>query len=413
MHEQVTASEERILLFTLAGIQFSHILDFMVLMPLGPALMNALSISTHEFALLVSIYTLAAAASGILAATFVDLFERKRLLLVFFALFAIATFCCALATGFHSLLLARGMAGAFGGVIAAMVQTMIADLIPFERRGKASGSVMSATAVASVVGVPLALWLSHVFGWRVPFMVIALLALGFLTLAALKLPSLRAHLQGATGRPFAKMAAVLRDRNHRVAMLFMALGGGSTFIVIPYITLYLSSTVGLSAAQIPLVYAIGGIASFFSARRIGRLADEWGKVRSYRAVALLSIVPIFALTHLPALALGWVLLCTTLFFALGPGRAVSAMAITISAVQPPLRGTFMSLNAAIQQLACGVAAYVGGLMISQQSSGEMLGYGNAGWAAIAITGLTLYLSGQVQMQQSPVAGRGLAPAQAG
>jgi predicted MFS family arabinose efflux permease len=402
-----TPNQERILLLILAGIQFAHILDFMVLMPLGPVLMKTLSIGTKQFALLVSIYTLAAALSGILAATFVDFFERKRVLLVFFGLFALSTFWCALAGRFETLLLARGMAGAFGGVLAAMVQTVVADLIPFERRGKASGSVMSATAVASVVGVPTALLLSNILGWRVPFAAIGVLALGFLALAALKLPTLRAHLQAPSAaglawqQPFVKMIAVLSERNHRIAILFMALGGGSTFVVIPYLALYLTSTVGLDSSQIPLVYAIGGIASFFSARRIGRLADEWGKVRSYRIVALLSIIPIFALTHLPAVQLGWVLLCTTVFFALGPGRAVSAMAITISAVKPPLRGTFMSLNAAIQQLACGVAAYIGGLLISQQANGVMVGYGSAGWVAIGITGFTLYLSGKIQMHQMP------------
>jgi predicted MFS family arabinose efflux permease len=239
----------------------------------------------------------------------------------------------------------------------------------------------------------------------VPFAAIGLLTLGFFVLAVLRLPTLRTHLsaaeQSAWRQPFAKMTAVLKERNHRIAILFMALGGGSTFIVIPYIALYLSSTAGLDESQIPLVYAIGGIASFFSARRIGRLADEWGKVRSYRIVALLSIIPIFILTHLPVVALGWVLLVTTVFFGLGPGRAVSAMAITISAVKPPLRGTFMSLNAAIQQLACGVAAYLGSLLISQQDNGVMVGFGHAGWAAIAITGLTIYLSGQIQMHQIP------------
>lgn len=400
-----TPHQERILLLILAGIQFAHILDFMVLMPLAPLLMKNLSISTQQFALLVSIYTLAAAFSGIFAATFVDLFERKRVLLVFFSLFGLSTFWCALAGSFETLLLARALAGAFGGVLAAMVQTMVADLIPFERRGKASGSVMSATAVASVVGVPLALLLSNLFGWRVPFAAIGLLTLGFFVLAVLRLPTLRTHLsaaeQSAWRQPFAKMTAVLKERNHRIAILFMALGGGSTFIVIPYIALYLTSTAGLDESQIPLVYAIGGIASFFSARRIGRLADEWGKVRSYRIVALLSIIPIFILTHLPVVALGWVLLVTTVFFGLGPGRAVSAMAITISAVKPPLRGTFMSLNAAIQQLACGVAAYLGSLLISQQDNGVMVGFGHAGWAAIAITGLTIYLSGQIQMHQIP------------
>ncbi|WP_373975491.1 MFS transporter [Chitinibacter sp. SCUT-21] len=402
----LSLKHERELLCILAGIQFSHILDFMVLMPLGPVLIKSLALSTHEFALLVSAYTLAAAVSGFLAAAFVDLFERKRLLLLFFFIFILSTLWCAAAGSFESLLTARAMAGAFGGVLAAMVQTMVADLIPFERRGQASASVMSATAVASVLGVPMALLLSNVLSWRVPFVAIGVLAAIFLLLASMKLPSLRSHLlharcpqANARISPTANLVAVLRERNHCLAILFMALGGGSTFVVIPYITLYLTGSVGVAAELIPLVYAIGGTASFFSARFIGRLADNWGKVKSYRIVAALSILPIFALTHLPAVALGWVLLCTTVFFALGPGRAVSAMAITMSAVKPAQRGTFMSLNAAIQQMANGLAAYIGGMLISQSVSGEISGYGTAGWVAIVITGMTLYLSGKIQLHQ--------------
>lgn len=397
--------QERLLVFVLAGIQFSHILDFMVMMPLGPTLIAALGIDTRQFALLVSIYTLAAAASGLVAATFIDFFDRKRLLLTLFSLFALATLLCALAPNYGSLLLARGLAGVFGGVLGALLQTIVGDAIPFERRGKASGSVMSATAAASVLGVPASLLLAAQFGWQWPFVAIAGIAAVFLLLALRHIPSLPKRQAPGAARgwrqSFAGIATVLRERNHQTAILFMMLGAFSTFTVIPYITLYLTGNVGLTLEQLPLVYAIGGLAGFLSARRIGALADRWGKVRTYRMVALLSIAPIFAITHLPQLALGWVLLCSTLFFILGPGRAIPAMAITISAVQPPLRGTFLSLNAALQQLSCGVAAFLGGLMVSQASGGAISGYDNAGWLSIATTGLTIWLAGKIHMHIGP------------
>jgi predicted MFS family arabinose efflux permease len=223
---------------------------------------------------------------------------------------------------------------------------------------------MSAMAAASVLGVPVSLVLASAQGWRWPFVAIAAISVGFLVLAACNVPRLPPHPESTPGhggkQPFAGIGAVMGDRNHLLSLLFMSLGAFSTFTVIPYLTLYLVGNVGLGVDRMPVVYVLGGVAAFVSARWIGALADRWGKVRTYRLIALLSVVPIYLQTHMPPAALGWVLLCSTLFFTLGPGRAIPAMAITLSAVQPPLRGTFMSLNSAIQQLACGAAAFLGG-----------------------------------------------------
>jgi len=212
-------ARERILLLTLAGVQFAHILDFMVMMPLGPILIGELAIDTHQFGLLVSSYTFSAAASGVLAATYVDRFERKRLLLVMFGLFALATLACGLAPGYWSLLAARCAAGAFGGVLGSMVQTMVGDLIPFERRGRASGTIMSAFALSTVAGVPLSLYLASHFGWRFPFLFIAAMAALLLVPAgrccdAARPPALGHRQRGGTRPSVAAMGAVLRDTNH-------------------------------------------------------------------------------------------------------------------------------------------------------------------------------------------------------
>lgn len=399
----LSGKAERQLLQALGAIQFTYILDFMIMLPLGPMLITALGIDTQQFALLVSIYTLAAAFSGLLAASYADRFERKGQLLTLFALFALAALLCALAPNYGSLLLARGLAGAFGGVLGAMLQTIIGDAIPFERRGQASGAVMSATSVATVLGVPLVLVLATEWGWAWSFASVALLAAVFLALVARHIPRLPRHAAQERCAPLATMRAVLRERNHWLALLFMTLGAFSTFTVIPYLTLYLTGNVGLDAGQLPLVYALGGVAGFLTARSVGRLADSWGQVRTYRLLALLSVGPILLQTHLPPLALGWVLLVSTLFFTFGPGRSVPAMAIAISAVQPSLRGTFMSLNAAVQQLACGAAAYVGGLLISRTPQGAITGYAAAGWLAIAVTVLTMVLAGRIHLHKRPAA----------
>lgn len=410
---QLNPQQEKALLFTLAGIQFAHILDFMVMMPIGPIVMQALHIGPAQFALLLSIYTLTAAISGLVAATFVDLFERKGLLLILFSLFVLATFSCALAPNYEVLLLTRGLAGVFGGVLGAMLQTLVGDLIPFERRGKASGTVMSGTAAATVLGVPISLLLTTHIGWQAPFVAIAAVAGVFLLLAVRHIPQLSSPqiAQRSWKQITGNMKAVLANANHLTGLLFMALGAFSTFTIIPYLTLYLIGNVGLSMAQMPFVYVLGGLASFLSARWIGGLADRWGKVRTYRLIATLSILPILLQTHLPPLALGWVLVCSTAFFMIGTGRAIPAMAITISAIHPPLRGTFMSLNAALQQLACGIAALVGGVMITPLADGSISGYGHAGWLAAGLTVFTIVLAGRIQMLSLPHPG-GVKPAAA-
>jgi predicted MFS family arabinose efflux permease len=391
------------LLLTLAGIQFAHILDFMIMMPLGPVLMKELGVGTHEFGLLVSSYTFSAAFTGLLAAMFVDRFERKRLLLTMFGLFAVATLACGLAPGYWTLLAARGTAGAFGGVLGSMVQTMVGDLIPFERRGRASGTIMSAFSISTVAGVPLSLYLANHFGWRFPFYFIALLSCGLLALGWKMLPSLRGHLPAATtseterAHPLSAMLAVMADANHRRALAFMALIMISGFSVIPYITIYITSNVNIRLEDIPLIYLFGGCATFFTSRLIGRLADRHGKIRVYRIVAFASLLPLLVITNLWPVPLWLLIVWSTVFFILVPGRMVPAMAVVTSAAQPRLRGTFLSMNGAVQQLASGIASWLGGVMIAADASGRVVGYNHVGWLAAVATVLAIAFVGRIDM----------------
>ena len=397
-------ARERLLLLTLAGIQFAHILDFMVMMPLGPILMHELAIDAHQFGLLVSAYTFTAALAGIPAAIVADRFERKRLLLTMFSLFALATLACGLAPSYATLLAARAIAGAFGGVLGAMVHTMVGDLIPFERRGRASGTIMMAFSLSTVAGVPLSLFLANHFGWRFPFFLIAALAIGLLLLGLKQLPELRGHLPGAVvseterAHPLAALWDALRDTNHLRALLFMALLMLGGFTVIPFITIYATANVGIRQEDIPYLYLAGGCATFFTSRWIGRLADAHGKVRVFRWVALGALVPLFVQTHLPPVPLWVMVACATVFFILVPGRMVPAMAIMTSAMQPRLRGTFLALNSMVQNLFCGLAAWIGGLLISEGTGGQIVGYGHAGLLAMGATLVTLFLAGRIRTQ---------------
>ena len=312
MSTALSPRDERFFLLTLAGIQFSHILDFMIMMPLGPVLMKAFGIGTHEFGLLVASYSFSAAVSGILAATFVDLFERKRLLLIAFSLFALATLACGLAPSYSMLMVARGLAGVFGGIMGALVQTMIGDAIPFSRRARASGIVSSAFSISTIAGVPLSLWLANHFGWRMPFMFIGALSVMFIGIGVRFLPELRHHLSDEKrAHLLSATFSVLGDANHLRALLFSALIIFSGFTIIPYITVYGVNNVGIPLHQIPIIYLVGGSATFISARLIGHWADKHGKVEVYRKVALLAMLPLLAVTHVGTVPLwGW-LICTT------------------------------------------------------------------------------------------------------
>lgn len=394
----LTPRDERYFLLTLAGIQFSHILDFMIMMPLGPVLMKAFGIGTHEFGLLVASYSFSAAVSGILAATFVDLFERKRLLLIAFGLFALSTLACALAPSYSMLMVARGLAGVFGGIMGALVQTMIGDAIPFSRRARASGIVASAFSISTIAGVPMSLWLANHFGWRMPFMFIGALSVMFIGIGLRFLPELRHHLSDEKrAHLLSATFSVLGDTNHLRALLFSALIIFSGFTVIPYITVYAVNNVGIPLHQIPIIYLVGGSATFISARLIGHWADKHGKVEVYRKVALLAMLPLLAVTHVGTVPLwGW-LICTTAFFVLTSGRMIPAMAIISSSAQPKLRGTFMSLNGTVQSLAMGLATTLAGFVTSLDDSGRIVGYPLVGYVAVAANLIAVWFASRIVM----------------
>jgi len=403
MHPTLTPQRERYLLLTLAGIQFSHILDFMIMMPLDPILIKAFGISTHEFGLLVASYSFSAAVSGLLAATFIDRFERKRLLLTIFGLFGLATLACGLAPGYAMLLIARGLAGTFGGVMGAMVQTIIGDVIPFSRRARASGIVATAFSLSTVAGVPLSLWLANHFQWRAPFILIAALSVVFILVGARILPQLRYHISDKKrAHPFSAMFEVLREANHLNALLFSALLIFSGFTVIPYITIYAVGNVGISLRDIPFIYLAGGTATLFTARLIGHWADLRGKIKIYRVVASAALLPLLVVTHIGAAPLWLWLVCTTAFFVLVSGRMIPAMAIITSAAQPKLRGTFMSLNATVQSLSMGLATTLAGFIITQNDASQIVGYGLVGFVAVTGNVLAILFVSRIVMHDQHV-----------
>lgn len=396
MNHLSPAARERTLLLTLAGIQFTHIVDFMVMMPLGPQFTRLFGISDAQFGLLVSAYTLAAGAAGLGATGFIDRFERKTLLLWAYLAFGVATLACGLADSYAMLMAARIAAGLFGGLIGTLVQTIVGDAIPFERRGRAMGVVMASFSLATVAGVPASLWLAQAFGWHGTFIAIALASFAIAAVGLRTLPRLDAHLQAGAGSRWSALGAVLREPNHWRAFGLSALVMSAGFTTIPFLTIYMTSNVGIALDDVPLVYLAGGVATLFTARWIGVLADRWGKVRTFRFVAAGSIVPLLLATSLGAVPLWVLLIVTTLFFVLVSGRMVPAMALVTQATVPALRGTFMSLNSCVQSAAMGVASLVGGLLISRDAAGRVVGYMHNGWLAVAMTLLMLWWVGRLR-----------------
>jgi predicted MFS family arabinose efflux permease len=391
--------KERFFLFSLAGIQFTHILDFMIMMPLGPEFIRELNINTHEFGLLLSSYTFAAAIAGIFATYFVDRFERRVLLLSLYACFIIATLVCGLAPDYHSLFIARAFAGAFGGILGSLVQTIIADSIPFERRGKALGTVMSAFSVSTVAGVPLSLLLANnipSLGWRAPFIFIALVSSLILYLGYRHIPKIAGHL-GHTheGSRLSQIWNIFFAHQHLRAFIFMALIMLTGFSVIPYIALYLTSNVGIDNSYISLIYLCGGIATLMSSKLIGHLADRHGKVKVFRVLAVISLVPLLVTTNLMPVPLWVVLINSTAFFVLVSGRMIPAMAIVSQVVDAKIRGTFMSLVGSVQMLASGLASVIAGVVVTIGADGKMEYYNLVGYGAAACGLLTFWLVGYI------------------
>jgi predicted MFS family arabinose efflux permease len=399
---------ERLFLLTIAGIQFTHILDFMIMMPLGPQLIRLLHIDTHQFGLLLSSYTFTAAASSLLAATYIDRFDRRKLMLVLYACFIIATLCCGLAPNFTFLLIARALAGAFGGILGGLVQTMIADVIPFERRGKALGTVMAAFSISTVAGVPLGLLLASTFttlGWRAPFFFIVLLATIFWVIGYKLLPNLTAHLHNKpVGNVFQRIFAVAKEPRHITAFAFIAMIMMAGFTVIPYIALYMTTNVGLPESFITVVYLCGGAATFFTSQLIGRMADKYGKLKVYRRVALASFIPLLITTHLVPIAWWLVLINSTIFFILVPGRMVPGMAMVSAVPEAHVRGTFMTLISSVQMLSSGLATLIAGLIITRTPDGMIEHYDTVGYLAVACGVVTIWLAQRLRIPPDPAGG---------
>ncbi|EMI21961.1 Major facilitator superfamily MFS-1 [Rhodopirellula maiorica SM1] len=388
---------ERLILLVLATVQFITIVDFMIVMPLGPQLMRVLHINPAAFGLIVSSYTFAAGVAGLVASATVDRFSRKSAFLVLYAGFILGTLLCGLAPNYGTLVFARILTGAFGGILGGISMAIIGDVFPDSRRGRATGAMMTGFAIASVAGVPLGLVIGNHFGWNMTFIALALSGVPVLFIAAYALPSLDAHFGETQVHPLESLRRTFTVPNHLNAFALIIALTCSGFLIFPYISAYFVGNVGMSEQQLPWVYIAGGALTFFTAPVIGRWADRAGKLFVFRVIAPLSAALMFAITHLYE---GGIVLAIVVFGALmvcNVGRMIPAMAMITASVAPRHRGAFLSANSSIQHIFGGVGAYLGGLIVSQAGEGAALeGFGTVGWIAAGVGMSSLWLAGRLR-----------------
>jgi MFS transporter, DHA1 family, inner membrane transport protein len=390
----VFTPREWLLLLVLTAVQFCHILDFVILMPLSPMLMRALRISPPEFGLLVSAYTFSAAISGLVAAAYMDRFDRKRMLLFLLAGFGLGTLVCGLVESYWLLMGARVVTGAFGGVLAGVVFAIVGDQIRPDRRGRAMGIVMGAFSAASVLGLPFGLSLAERSDWEMPFLVLAGVTAVVFVIGLVALPPMRAHLahREDESRVFRELWEVARHPEHVRAFVLTTAIMFSAFTIVPFLAPYLTANVGMPESQLDMMYLAGGLATLVTGPLLfGPAADRFGHARVFTITAMVSIVPIAAVTNLPRVGLPVILAVTTLMMVLASGRMISVTALVTGVVEPRRRGSFMSLNSSIQQGAAGAASFIGGLMIGGGEGRPLTGYPRVGLLAIGATLLTLVL----------------------
>ena len=368
---------ERLIIFLVGAVQFVNILDFMMVMPLGPDFARALGISTAHLGLIAGSYMAAAAIAGIVGARFLDRFDRRKALGV--ALFGLVagTAAGALAQGLASLVIARAIAGAFGGPATSIALSIIADVVPPARRGRAMGAVMGAFSVASVLGVPLGLRMASEGGWRLPFIAVAAMGAVVIVLALRAMPPMRGHIvvSAASDKPTGSMlAALLGDGTIRLALAMNGLVMLTSFLVIPNIAAHLQQNIGFPRKRLDIAYMAGGAASFLIMRVAGRAIDRTSAARvAAVGTAIMIGVLYFAFIAPGAIGVGGVLIVFILFMGGNSIRNVSMSSLSTRVPRADQRAGYMSLQSTAQHISSATGAFASSRLLHDAPGGRLAG----------------------------------------
>ncbi len=390
---------ERTLLLLLAAVQFTHILDFMVMMPLGEQLMRELSIGPGQFSHLVAAYTISAGVVGLATAPFMDRFDRRKVLLLAYAGFFIGTLACAFSKTAEMLMFSRVICGAFGGVSGATIMAIVGDIVPPHRRASGMGVIMAAFAAAAALGVPFGLYLAQKFRWEMPFFLVAGMGVVVWLLIYVTLPPIRAHLSDTPVHHFKAFFELLRDANAGRALLFMSALVMGHFAIIPLLAPYLVTNMGLPENKLFLVYMVGGICSALTAPLCGRLADKFGRLRVFAILIAVACTVTLWISNSGMMPVWAVLISAGLFFTFASGRFIPAQAIVSLAVPSQRRGSFMSLTSCTRDLTSGITSSIGGWIVTKSPTGQLINYDKLGWLAVAASLISLWLASRVRVQE--------------
>lgn len=397
---------ERLVLLILAAAMFTHIMDFMIIMPLGPVLMRTFDIDAQQFSLLVASYSVTAGLSGFLVSFLIDRYDRKRALLIFYLGFTIGTLACALAPTYGFLLVTRSLTGAFGGVLGALVLAIVADVVPLERRAKGIGTVMASFGVASVFGVPFGLFIASKTTWHAPFLFLGSVAFVIAIMIFFFIPQMRSHIS-TTGHasPMEVLRRIFGRPNARLGLTFVSVLMLGHFTVIPFIAPYMVGNVGFTDAQLAYIYLVGGACTMFTSPWVGKMADKHGRLKIFTIFGSLVIIPILIITNMPPTPLWLALVVSAIFFIFSNGRMVPSTTMETAIIRPENRGSYMSIRSSVQQLTSGLASFIGGLIISEQPSTlhpdsvALVNFQYVGIFAVVFTVVSLFVARKLTVEQ--------------
>ncbi|HSB93785.1 MAG TPA: MFS transporter, partial [Flavitalea sp.] len=364
----------------LAIVQFTVVLDFMVMAPLGDMLMKTMKLDASQFAAAVSVYAFSAGISGLLAAGFADKFDRKKLLLFFYTGFITGTFICAMASTYHMLMVGRIVTGIFGGVLGSISFAIVADLFTFDQRGRVMGFVQMAFAISQVGGIPVGLYLANHFGWEAPFfLIVGLSVLTGLVIIRFLRPVVAHMERKATVRPVEHLRKTVSNKSYQLPFLTTALLSIGGFMMMPFSTPFIINNLHISQTSLPLIYVITGIGSMVTLPMIGKLSDRIGKYPTFVGGSILAIIMVLIYTNLPPIPVWELILVNMIMFAGIMSRMIPATALMTAIPAMEDRGAFMSINSSLQQVAGGIASVIAGLIIYQQPNGSLQHFNTLGY----------------------------------
>jgi len=390
---------QKIVLFILALLQFTVILDFMIIAPIGDMLMKTLDITTEQFGLVVSSYAFSAAISGIVVAGFTDKYDRKKVLLVFFFGFLIGTLFCGLSTSYIQLLTSRIITGIFAGVTSSAVLTIVSDIFAPQMRGRAMSGVQMGFAVSQILGIPLGIFIANKLGWNATFIFIVVLTALILAAIFLIFKPITGHLQKQTDKnPFLHLWHTLTNKQYQVgfmAITFLAIGG---FMLMPFSAVFLINNVHISHEQLPIVFLFTGLSSLIVMPLVGKLSDKYDRYYLFVVGSTVAAIMVFIYTHLTATPLWLVIVVNMLLFAAIMCRMSPAMALNSMVPKPEDRGAYMSVSSSLQQTAGGLSSVTAGFIVYQASETSPLEHFDIlGYLAIAIFALCVFLIRRVSI----------------